>query len=85
MKMVTVDYNKLSEWGLIHKINKEVLHPLGLAMTRNPDTGASENCIVADDFEWKYHEDIIDVNEEKFKEFSNNRVEILTEIINDNK
>ncbi len=28
-------------YGFIEKINREVLHPLGLAMTRNPETAAA--------------------------------------------
>ena len=34
--MKQVDWNQLSEWGLIWKINKEVLHPLGIAITVTP-------------------------------------------------
>lgn len=52
--MKSIDWNKASELGLIEKINKEVLHPLGLAMTRNPETGSSESILIADDGVWKY-------------------------------
>ncbi|WP_436718977.1 DUF7415 domain-containing protein, partial [Vibrio cholerae] len=37
--MKCIDWNKMSELGLIEKINREILHPLGLAITRNVETG----------------------------------------------
>ncbi len=55
--MKTIDWNKASDLGLIERINREVLHPLGLAMTRCPDTGISENLLVSPDGEWEYPED----------------------------
>jgi len=47
--MRTIDWNKASELGLIQRINSEILHPLGLAMTRTVDTGISSSILVADD------------------------------------
>ena len=52
--MKIVDFNTLSDMGLIWKINKEILHPLGLALTRNPETGLSVGAIVSDDGVWEY-------------------------------
>lgn len=52
--MKKVDFNTLSEMGLLWKINKEILHPLGLALTRNPHTGESAGAIIADDGVWEY-------------------------------
>lgn len=49
IKLEAIDWNKASELGLIERINTEVLHPLGLAMSRNPLTGHSESILVADD------------------------------------
>jgi hypothetical protein len=49
-----IDWNKASELGLVEKINREVLHPLGLAMTRNPEKGISEGLLISDDGEWEY-------------------------------
>ncbi len=54
MDLKTIDWNKASELGLIARINKEILHPLGLAMTRNPETGASESLLIANDLIWEY-------------------------------
>lgn len=56
--MRTIDWNKASELGLIVRINKEILHPLGLAMSRNPENGFSENILISDDGEWEYAPDI---------------------------
>ncbi len=82
MKTKTVDWNKLSEWGLLYKINKNVLHPLGLALSRNPETGFSENCMIdpSEDLMWEYEKSLTENNEEKFAYFLNNRIEILTNI-----
>lgn len=52
--MKNISWNKASELGLIERINREVLHPLGLAMTRNPETGVSESLLIADDGIWEY-------------------------------
>jgi len=56
MKQKEIDWNKMSELGLIRRINTEILHKLGLAMSRNPDTGISEKVLVSDDGEWEYAE-----------------------------
>ena len=48
----------MSDLGLIVRINKEILHPLGLAISRNPITGFSETVLVADDGVWEYAADI---------------------------
>lgn len=48
----------MSDLGLVERINREVLHPLGLAMTRNPETGFSESVLVADDGFFEYSEDL---------------------------
>ncbi|MGK4474128.1 DUF7415 domain-containing protein [Aeromonas molluscorum] len=52
--MKHINWNQASELGLIMRINREILHPLGLAMTRNPENGASEMLLVSDDGIWEY-------------------------------
>ena len=81
--MTYVDFNQLSNWGLIYKINKEILHPLGLALTRNPKDGTSEGCVVDEsgDLLWEFSKDITDRNEEKLQYFLDNRAEILNYFI----
>ena len=56
--MKTIDWNQMSKLGLIEKINREILHPLGLAMTRNPDNGCSESILISDDGVWEYAKEI---------------------------
>lgn len=43
-----IDWNELSGMGLLERINREVLFPLGLAMFRDPDTGLSGGAMVGD-------------------------------------
>lgn len=54
--MKKIDWNKASELGLIERINNEILHPLGLAMCRDTDSGVSPCLMVADDGIWEYAE-----------------------------
>jgi len=44
----------MSELGLIERINREICHPLGLAVSREPETGFSKKILIADDGEWEY-------------------------------
>lgn len=53
-----IDWNKMSELGLIEKINREILHPVGLAISRNQDNGHSEEVLVAEDGVWEYADSI---------------------------
>ncbi|MCL1127519.1 DUF7415 domain-containing protein [Shewanella surugensis] len=53
-----VDWNQASDLGLIERINTEILHPLGLAMTRNPETGISTYLLVADVQHFEYAAEI---------------------------
>jgi len=50
----TINWNDMSDLGLIRRINEEILHPLGLAMSRNPESGSSEAILIADDGIWEY-------------------------------
>ena len=52
--MKSIDWNQASELGLIERINTEILHPLGLAVSRNPETGWSQSILIADDGLWSY-------------------------------
>lgn len=55
--MKTIDWNTMSDLGLIRRINREILHPLGLAIARDPNTGISDCILVADDGEWEYSDE----------------------------
>lgn len=58
-KSKSIDWNQMAKLGLIIRINKEILHPLGLAMNRNPETGVSECAYVSVDGVWEYHKDVL--------------------------
>ncbi|EPG3149907.1 DUF7415 domain-containing protein [Klebsiella pneumoniae] len=53
-----MSWNELSARGLIVRINKEILHPIGLAVFRDPNTGISQGALIAHDGMWKYDQSI---------------------------
>lgn len=57
--MKHINWNQVSELGLIVRINREILHPLGLAMTRNPENGVSEMLMVSPDGIWEYDQQLM--------------------------
>ena len=52
--MKHIDWNQMSELGLLERINREILHPLGLAACCEEDTGISFKVLVADDGVWEF-------------------------------
>lgn len=56
--MKSINWNQLSELGLVVRINREILHPLGLAVFRTVETGVSEGALISDDGSWEYSLDI---------------------------
>lgn len=62
--MKIADFEKLSEMGLIWKINKEILHPLGLALSR--DGKISRGAMIANDGAWEYPPDVDIRNSAKY-------------------
>lgn len=56
-KCEIIDWNELSRRGLLVRINREILHPLGLSVCRDPATGLSPGAVVSDDGVWVYPED----------------------------
>ena len=52
--MKSIDWNKMSELGLIERINREICHPLGLAISRDVETGVSTRILISDDGAWDY-------------------------------
>jgi hypothetical protein len=51
-----VDWNELSRRGLLERINREILHPLGLAACRDVESGNSPGALVAASGAWLYPE-----------------------------
>ncbi|AVI68323.1 hypothetical protein CKQ84_22180 [Shewanella sp. WE21] len=54
--MKSINWNQMSKLGLIERINREILHPLGLAIARDVTTGISEKVLVAPDGIFEYGE-----------------------------
>lgn len=52
-------FREASELGLIQKLNREVLHPMGLALCWNPETNLSEGFLVSEEGEWKYDDSVV--------------------------
>lgn len=44
-----IDWNEISRLGLHERINREIMHPLGLAVFRVVETGTSPGAYVSDD------------------------------------
>lgn len=70
-------FEKLSKFGLLYKINKDVLHPLGLALSREPSLNVSFGCVVAKDGIWEYPEVVEMVHEKNLEKFIENKDFIL--------
>ena len=54
-----LDWNQLSELGLIVRINTEVLHSVGLALYRDPATGSSAGAMISPDGKWTYGSEVV--------------------------
>ena len=81
-ELTTINFNQLSDWGLIYLINQKVLHPLGLALSRDPDNGTSNGALLdpSDDLMWEYTKELIDRNDIKLNYFLEHREAILKEL-----
>ena len=51
-----IDWNVISELGLLRRINNEIMHPLGYAVFRTADCGVSGGALVSPDGKWEYQE-----------------------------
>lgn len=56
--MKKLDWNELAELGLLERINREILHPLGLAAFRNVDDGTSGGALISPDGAWEFDPDM---------------------------
>lgn len=52
--METIDWSEISRRGLLERINREIMHPLGLAVCRVVETGVSPGALVSDDGPFVY-------------------------------
>jgi hypothetical protein len=53
-----IDWNELSRRGLLKRINQEIMHPLGLAICRIPETGESPGALVSPDGPFVFADDV---------------------------
>jgi hypothetical protein len=63
----TLNWNDMSDLGLLYAINKLVLHPIGLAVARDPDTGESV-ILKAKDGVFEYGEGVDERNIKRLQE-----------------
>ncbi|MDD0986593.1 DUF7415 domain-containing protein [Pseudomonas shahriarae] len=52
--MKVIDWNEISRLGLHERINREIMHPLGLAIFRVVETGASPGAYLSPDGVFEY-------------------------------
>lgn len=52
--MKVIDWNEISRLGLHERINREIMHPLGLAILRVVETGTSPGAYVSTDGPFVY-------------------------------
>lgn len=52
--MKVIDWNEISRLGLHERINREIMHPLGLAISRVVETGTSPGAYVSPDGVFEY-------------------------------
>lgn len=73
----TLNWNDMSDLGLLYAINKLVLHPIGLAVARDPDTGESVILKAKDGF-FEYGEGVDERNIKRLKKAG--LVKVLTQL-----
>jgi len=53
-RVKVIDWNEISRLGLLERINREIMHPLGYAVCRQVETGISPGALVSSDGTWCY-------------------------------
>jgi len=71
----TINWNDMSDLGLVYKINKDILHPLGLALTRDSFGGSNEILVNGEPYE--FTSNVVERNEKKLEHLDNNIYNIL--------
>ena len=80
-QIVAMDFNQLSEAGLLYLINKQVLHPLGLSLTLDSKTGKSNGAIIALDLIWEFSSEIEKEYRVKLEKFLKHRETNLRKLL----
>lgn len=52
-----IDWKEISDRGLLVRINREIMHPLGLAVYRDVEKGVSPGALISPDGKWEYGDD----------------------------
>lgn len=52
-----LDWNQMASIGLVERINREILHKIGLAISINRETGSSDAVFISPDGVWEYPDD----------------------------
>lgn len=74
-----LDFNFLSDNGLIYEINKKVLHKYGLALARYTDGSSPGVLVDTKDFKFEYSDNVSVKNIEKVKTFESKYIDIIKE------
>lgn len=62
-----IDWNELSKRGLLERINREIMHPMGLEVFRDPKTGKSGGALISPDGVFQYPEYSIESTPAQFE------------------
>ena len=57
-KPKVIDWNEISRLGLLERINREIMHPLGYAVCREVESGRSPGARVSEDGPWVYSDQV---------------------------
>jgi hypothetical protein len=57
-KPKVIDWNEISRLGLLERINREIMHPLGYAVCREVESGRSPGALVSEDGPWVYPDQV---------------------------
>jgi hypothetical protein len=57
-KPKVIDWNEISRLGLLERINREIMHPLGYAVCREVESGRSPGALVSEDGPWVYSDQV---------------------------
>ena len=57
-ELKVIDWNEISRLGLLERINREIMHPLGYAVCREVESGRSPGALVSEDGPWVYPDQV---------------------------
>ncbi len=81
--IVAMNFNQMSDFGLIYLINKQILHPLGLSLTVEPKTGKSCGAVISHDLIWSYTTKMHNESRAKLDKFLKHREGTLQQLLSE--